>query len=43
VYLDRIAAHQDDIQKMIVSKVRFMPGARTELPTGESLTGAARS
>ena len=29
VYLDMIAAPQDGSQRMIVSKVRFLPGART--------------
>lgn len=29
VYLDVIAVPQDDDQSMVVSKVRFMPGART--------------
>lgn len=29
VYLDVIAVPQDDGQSMVVSKVRFMPGART--------------
>jgi len=29
VYLDVIAAPQDEGQRMIVSKVRFLPGART--------------
>lgn len=29
VYLDMIAAPQDSAQRMIVSKVRFLPGART--------------
>ncbi|MGA1811421.1 cupin domain-containing protein [Frondihabitans sp. 4ASC-45] len=29
VYLDAIASPQDDTQRMVVAKVRFLPGART--------------